>query len=307
MEFNDISNADGCTRISFTLKSATPFTIYEAKWHNVDSVMMPNEPFSLIAHNKEISGKSSEWNISIDFPFCTCFDYNDELILSTNKGEVRCRTTVDGELHDTIDSLKEQYTESLIESNTKSRWAWNILYASLAIVFVCGVATFFLIRRRLALKHRKIEELSILISDNVAKNKELQAKVDDLYGKRLDTLNMLCNEYFEKSASEKLKVSLYNDVENHILSLRNKENIRDLTAIVNTYLDNIINKVETQIPELTTKDIVFLTYLYAGFSPRAICIFTDIKIKNFYNRRSRLKERILASNAVDKEFFVSKM
>ena len=45
----------------------------------------------------------------------------------------------------------------------------------------------------------------------------------------------------------------------------------------------------------------------AGFSPRAICIFTDIKVKNFYNKRSRLKEKILASDAPDKEWFVSKM
>ena len=43
------------------------------------------------------------------------------------------------------------------------------------------------------------------------------------------------------------------------------------------------------------------------FPLRAVCIFTNIKIKNFYNRRSRLKDRILASDALDKEYFVSKM
>ena len=147
----------------------------------------------------------------------------------------------------------------------------------------------------------------MLIAERVDRNRELEAKVDALYGSRLDTLNMLCNEYFEKSGSEKVKLTLYNEVEKHILALRDSKSISELEGIVNRYLDNILVKVKEQMPELSRKDLVFLTYLYAGFSPRAVCIFTDIKIKNFYNRRSRLKERILASEAADKEYFVSKM
>lgn len=118
---------------------------------------------------------------------------------------------------------------------------------------------------------------------------------------------MLCNEYFEKSESEKVKLTLYNEVEKHILSLRDSKSVSELEQIVNTFLDNILVKVKEQLPGLSRNDLTFLTYLYAGFSPRAVCIFTDIKIKNFYNRRSRLKERILASDAPDREFFVSKM
>lgn len=118
---------------------------------------------------------------------------------------------------------------------------------------------------------------------------------------------MLCNEYFEKNESEKVKLSLYNEVERHILALRDSKSIAELEMLVNTYLDNILIRVKEQLPELNKNDLTFLTYLYAGFSPRAVCIFTDIKIKNFYNRRSRLKERILASEAPDREFFVSKM
>ena len=85
------------------------------------------------------------------------------------------------------------------------------------------------------------------------------------------------------------------------------KNIEELENIVNSYLDNILSRVKEQLPDLSRKDLTFLTYLYAGFSPRAVCIFTDIKIKNFYNRRSRLKERILSSDAPDKEYFASKI
>lgn len=164
-----------------------------------------------------------------------------------------------------------------------------------------------IIKRRLKRKRKEIEELSMLISERTARNAELEAQVNALYSSRLDTLNMLCNEYFEKSESDKVKLSLYNEVEKHILALRDTESITELECIVNKYMDNLLMKVREQLPELNRKDILFLTYLYAGFSPRAVCIFTDIKIKNYYNRRTRLKDRILESDAPDKELFVSKM
>ncbi len=94
---------------------------------------------------------------------------------------------------------------------------------------------------------------------------------------------------FEKNESDRVKLSLYNEVEKHILALRDSKSVTQLEDIVNTYLDGIVLKVREQIPSLSAGDIKFLTYLYAGFSPRAVCIFTDIKIKNFYNRRSRLE------------------
>ena len=147
----------------------------------------------------------------------------------------------------------------------------------------------------------------MLILERTNRNHELEAKVNALYESRLDTLNLLCNEYFEKSDSEKMKLILYNEVEKHILALRDPKSITELENIVNKFLDNILVKIKEQLAELTKKDLTFLTYLYAGFSPRAVCIFTDIKIKNYYQRRSRLKERILASDAPDKDFFVSKM
>ena len=157
------------------------------------------------------------------------------------------------------------------------------------------------------LKRDEIEELSLLIAEKSHRNLELQDKVNALYESRLDTLNMLCNEYFEKKESDKIRLTLFNEVEHHILALRDPKTVLELEGIVNTYLDNILVKVRQQVSFLDRKDMRFLTYLYAGFSPRAICIFTDIKLKNFYNRRSRLRDRIIASDAPDKELFVSMM
>ncbi|MBD5247907.1 MAG: hypothetical protein HDS54_07065, partial [Barnesiella sp.] len=294
MEFESLSNEDDKIRISFKLKSANvPFTIYDAKWVNCDSTFVPTDPFSLIAKTNEVSGKNTEWHISLDFPFSDTFEDGDVLILNTDKGIVRCPTSMTGKLREDMDLLRTEYENKLDRSITSSRKAWIFFYITLASAIVIGSTILIIVKRRLTRKRKEIEELSMLISERADRNLELEAQVNTLYSSRLDTLNMLCNEYFEKSESEKVKLSLYNEVEKHILALRDTKSINELEGIVNKYMDNILVKVREQLPELNRKDLTFLTYLYAGFSPRAVCIFTNIKIKNFYNRRSRLKERIL--------------
>lgn len=299
-----LSNGDERTRISFVLNSSnTPFTIYRAEWINCDSAYTPLEPFSLIGQAEEVAGKSTVWNIAIDFPFRDQFDTSDRLILTTDRGTVSFFTTTEGRLMEAIDLMREDFGEQIESSRRKSLIAWIVLCA-----FLAGTALAALIvRHRFVRKRHQIEGLSMLVAERTHRNKELEDRVSALYSSRLDTLNMLCNEYFEKNESEKVRLSLYAEVEKHILALRDSGSVAALQLLVNTYLDNILVRLKEQIPGLTRSDIIFLTYIYAGFSPRAVCIFTDIKIKNFYNRRSRLKERILASDAPDKQYFASKM
>lgn len=308
MLFKWLSNADNRVRMSFELQSTNaPFTIYKAEWQHCDSMYEPMEPFYLIAQTNESTGKNTKWHITLDFPFSSIFDEYDTLILYTDRGIIRCPTSREGQLRETIEILTNDYEMQIDTPKKSSRMAWNILVMVLTGVIAAGGAVFVIVHRRFVQKHREIEELSLLIAERTDRNLELEAKVDALYGSRLDTLNMLCNEYFEKSESDKLKLTLYNEVEKHILALRDTKSIAELEGIVNTFLDNILIRIREQLPELNKNDRIFLTYLYAGFSPRAVCIFTNIKIKNFYNRRSRLKDRILASDAQDKEYFVSKM
>lgn len=61
------------------------------------------------------------------------------------------------------------------------------------------------------------------------------------------------------------------------------------------------------MPGLTESERTLLIYLYSGFSARTICTICDIEIKTFYMRRYRLKNKLLASEAADKELFVNQM
>lgn len=308
IRFKSISNEDDKVRIIFELKNAdTPFTIYKAEWINCDSVCMPIEPFSFIAQTEDASDKSKVWRISLDFPFSDSFDETDVLILNTDRGIVRCPTSREGQVEAAVDIIRNDYEKRVDQSEKSSRKAWSVLASVLSCVVLTVCFVFLAVRRTFVAKRKEIKELSLLIAERSNRNSELESKVNALYGSRLDTLNMLCNEYFEKRESENIKFTVYNEVEKHILALRDSKTVAELEEIVNTYLDKILIRIKEQLPELNRKELIFLTYLYAGFSPRAVCIFTDMKIKNYYNRRSRLKERILASDAPDKEFFASKM
>lgn len=301
-----LSNGDGdMTEIRFDLISPEPFIVYKVEWINVDTVREPLEPFYLDANTTD--GNTTAWHIKLVFPFTSRFGEYDKLSIHTDKGIINPFTSSEGRYEQEIRSLKENHVEYVAESERSVRNIRIIIAVVLAVFILAGVFVFVMLRRRLAKRRMEIEELSLMIEERSESNVVLRRKVNELYKSRLDTLNMLCNGYFDNNESEKMREVFYKDVEKQILALRDTKSVEVLEDIVNEYLDNTMLRVREYIPELTLNDLKFLTYIYAGFSPRAVCIFMNIKIKTFYNRRNMLKERILASNAPDREILASKM
>lgn len=228
LRFNSISNEDSLTHISFDIMCAdAPFTIYKAQWRNCDTIMSPLEPFSLIASNEEVENKDTEWHITLEFPFSDRFDDSDVLILTTDRGEIRCHTLRSGQLKEQIDILTHEYEQNMDASRRSANRAWIILGVVVCLVLIAACGAYFIVRHRNRTRQQQLEELSLLIAERSETNRELRAKVDALYGSRLDILNMLCNEYFEKNDSEKLRLTLYNEVEKQILALRERRSISD--------------------------------------------------------------------------------
>lgn len=308
LDVSHISNVSGFTEIGFGIKSiGTPFEIYRVEWINCDSTLYPLVPFSMVVASVEVAAKEITWYIRIEFDYKDRFSPDDIIRLYTDKGVFALPTSMEGKYKRDMSRLYTELEQQVKEAEADTGRVWGILVVVLSSVVIAVVIVAVVVRRKFIRKRNQLEEMSMLMVDRNERNRELEYKVDDLYRSRLETFYMLCNEYFEKSDSEKVRLTLYREVEKQILSLRDKKSVEELEGVVNTYLDDIMVKVRSQLPALNVADLRFLVYLFAGFSPRAVCIFTDIKIKNFYNRRSRLKERILASDAPDREWFVSKM
>ena len=303
-----LSNESGrSVDIGFDLISPEPFTVYKVEWVNLDTVRQTLEPFGLIAKADTVTDKAIAWHIKLEFPYTQYFHESDQLKIYTDKGTITKYTSERGALKSLIEEISMNHDKYVKRSEHRERMAIILIAVAVVVLIAAGTWMYVALHRRMARQYMEIEELSTMIDERAELNLELRNKVNALYRTRLDTLNKLCEGYFNNKDSDKTKQLFYKDVENSILALRDKESLEELEGIVNEYLDDTIAKVRRQIPDLTMNDLKFLTYIYAGFSPRAVCVFMDIKIKTFYNRRNLLKERILASDAPDREYFVSLM
>lgn len=160
---------------------------------------------------------------------------------------------------------------------------------------------------KLVLQQNDINQLTSQLTTQQTKSESLKNLVENLFKDKWKTINLLCDEFFEKGNSEKAKATIINEVEKEIKRICNPKNLKAIETAVNDCMDGIVSKLRVQCPFLKPEDILFITLLYAGFAPWAVCIFTGIKLKYFYNKRSRLSERIMKSNAPEKILFVEKM
>lgn len=132
-------------------------------------------------------------------------------------------------------------------------------------------------------------------------SEELRSLTDTLFAGHFDLLNRLCDEYFEKADSDRTRALLVKSIEEEISRMRSPNKLQELEAMVNRCRDNAVEKLRAQFPSLKEEDITFLTLIFAGLSQRTVCLLTGNKIRNFYNKRLRLKKRIGESDAPDKE------
>jgi hypothetical protein len=138
-------------------------------------------------------------------------------------------------------------------------------------------------------------------SETTSKKQNL---LEVFYSAHFKALDKLSCDYFNHRGMKSLEKTILKDFEAGIDSLKNPESIATLKNIVNESCDNIITRIERQMPQFKDSDIAFLTFILAGFSPRAVCLFTDISNGNYYNKWTRLRKRISESDAVDKDFFL---
>ena len=133
------------------------------------------------------------------------------------------------------------------------------------------------------------------------------AIVEKLFKEKWTTLDILCDQYFGLNNSELNDKDLVSNMEKEMNKIVSKKGLVDVVSSVDAYMGGLITRLKNQCSFLKEADVEFLALLYAGFSVRAVCMFTDIKYPHFYVKKSRLIKRIEASNAPDKSIFLGKL
>ncbi len=151
--------------------------------------------------------------------------------------------------------------------------------------------------------------IEILKKNLDAKSSDIMSKnvvMENLFRERWTTLNMLCNEYYEKGDSPVLREKIIGSIEKELKKIGSKKSIEQIEEAVNKYCDGILDDLKRECPNLTERDVTLATLIMAGFSVKAISYLLGIKTGNLYMIRRRLIERISNSNAPDKERFIER-
>lgn len=103
-------------------------------------------------------------------------------------------------------------------------------------------------------------------------------------------------------AAKNEKEAVYKHVKKEIESFSsNKETLRELENIVNQHKNNVMAILRQEFPEFSEMDFRLICYSIAGFSAKAISVFTGNSTTNIYTRKSRLKAIIADSDYINKE------
>lgn len=152
-----------------------------------------------------------------------------------------------------------------------------------------------------------LEQLTKAMEDKQENEKQHALVIEHLFKEKWVTLNMLCNQYFDMGSSEKTRNAILYNIEQELEKLQSKKSLRQLEDAVNNYLGGIMSLLRNECPFLKENDFTFLSLIFAGFSVRAVCLFTNIKYKLFYLKKSRLTKKISESEAPHKHMFLNKL
>lgn len=183
---------------------------------------------------------------------------------------------------------------------------------SIAVIIMLVVAY----RYRIRVKQKQIEsyidkiynlESSLLAVNEeadsaIVENVEMRKKINSLFVSQFNLIDKLCTTYYETQVANKDKDAIYTQVRNEIEKLQsNRKHIMQLEKIINLYMDNVVARIRETVPQMTEMEIRLCCFFLAGFSAKAISVFTNDSIGNIYMKKVRMKTKISESDSKDKD------
>lgn len=134
-------------------------------------------------------------------------------------------------------------------------------------------------------------------------NSESTLHVDELLRHKFDTVQSLCDRYFERSVNSRNKDIIYKDVTEIIDSFSSDDMLVILEATLNKYKNNIVTRLRERV-DMSKSELRIAIYFMSGFTARSICCFIRVTPSNLYNQKSRLKKKIAVSAQHDAQEFL---
>ena len=196
----------------------------------------------------------------------------------------------------------------------QNRRTWESVIA-LAIILLAGIAG-YVIWQRIRLHKERNERYLLLVreaqseyqklSRHMAQKDHAETRLKGFITSRFDIVYQLGKTLYERENTVSGQAVMVRQVKQLIDGFtENGEMLQELEQIVDMAHDNAMQKLRNNFPKMKQSDIRLLCYIFGGFSPQVISLFMDDTVANIYARKSRLKSRIKASDAPDKELFIT--
>lgn len=224
-------------------------------------------------------------------------DYGDSLQMTVN-------SQIQDILHQTPLSVQRNIYSSRYISERENHQRSVIIgisIASLLLVLVVFVVLYYSYKLKLRQKDienkmEDIHDLSIKLTETVTihhkSDEKLRKHIEILFRNQWQTLNVLCNRFFEDQDSSMAKTLIFVEFKDQLSKLANRKNIQKIIDAVNEYMENILTRIQEEFPDMDDADVEFYALVLAGFTAKAVCLFTGVKYKTFYAKKSRFLSRI---------------
>ncbi len=210
-------------------------------------------------------------------------------------------------------TVQRDFFQSQAENNELKLQQVRQRQISIAIISLL-IITFisFYLRQRLIAKDNEINRYmelahdleSTLIENKAAVGKmesemdKMNQQISSLFAGQFSLIDKLSVTYYETHGSRRDKEEIYTKVRKEIEQLStDKKFLAQLEETVNKYKGNVMRIVRESMPQFSEMDFRLLCFMYAGFSAKAISIFTDESVSNIYSKKSRLKSKIIQSDS----------
>ena len=161
------------------------------------------------------------------------------------------------------------------------------------------------IRYKIDIKNMHITRYMDMASELASELNGKDIQINNLFKRQFALLDKLSKTYYETHSTSYDKEAIYKEVKREIsLFSNNKYILSELETIVNGHKDNILTILRKEVP-MSDSDYRLLCLYLAGFSAKAISVFTNDSTSNIYTRKSRLKQEIIRINPTNCEKIIS--
>lgn len=222
-----------------------------------------------------------------------------------------------------VSSVQQDYVEQQLDSNNRligerTRRYRIVLAFSALLLLLVGVIVrqrlrqkdllvrtylddVFRLRQELGMEQQRRQQSDISHSAAEAEANEATRKsrmtIRRLFKERMERIDRIGLEYYGTGETRESRKVIFEEIQNEIGAFKDQEFLAKLMKTIDDNFDGLMSKVKKDGLFTKDDDLHLLCLMIAGFSTQSTCLLMKLGNRDvLYKRRSRLKERIAASD-----------